>query len=225
MKRVVAIDGPAAAGKSTVSRRLADALGLLYVDSGALYRLVTWQCLEKGVDTSDPDAVAALGESLDVTFSVRDGAVIYTYAGREPREELRTRALNRHVSPVATVPRVRACVTTWLRSMREFGSLVVEGRDIGSAVFPDTPYKFYLDADADERARRRHREELAKEMASGSESEVKASLLNRDKIDSSRKAAPLTIAGGAIVLDTTELNIDEVVETLLDQVRTLDEAR
>ena len=221
MTRVIAIDGPAAAGKSTVSRKLAAELELLYVDSGALYRIVTWQCMEQGVDTSMPDSVAALCDELNVEFSVREGAVVYSVGGYEPSEELRTPELNKHVSPVATVPGVRARVTEWLRGMRELGALVVEGRDIGSAVFPDAEFKFYLDADSDERARRRHVEENDKGIE-GSKEEVKASLLNRDRIDSSRKTAPLKVAGGAVVVDTTYIGIDEVIELVLQHIKSFD---
>lgn len=217
MNNVIAIDGPSAAGKSTVARGVAQVMGYLYVDSGALYRIVTWQCLAHGIDTADPEAVARFAETLDVERVVEEGAVAYRIAGQAPGEAIRLPEINRHVSPVATVPAVRDRVTAWLREMRELGSLVVEGRDIGSVVFPDTPARFYLNASAAERARRRHSEEQEKGIRE-SRDEVLASLMNRDRIDSGRKAAPLKVADGAMVVDTTPLGIREVIETILDHL-------
>ncbi len=122
---------------------------------------------------------------------------------------------------MSKVPEVRARITKWLRDLVSFGDIVVEGRDIGSVVFPDTPARFYLDASAEARAHRRHLEEVAKGIASESEEAVKASLLNRDKIDSTRKTAPLKIADGAIVIDSTNLSIDEVLELVESNSRKL----
>jgi cytidylate kinase len=216
MHPVLCIDGPAAAGKSTVARAAAQTLGFLYVDSGALYRIVTWLALRRGVATNQPEALAQFAATLAVESSVRDGAVVYRVEGEEPRDELRTPEVNQHVSPVSAVPAVRARVTHWLRELRALGPLIVEGRDIGSVVFPDSPARFYLDADPEERARRRHLEDLQKGFAKPNAVEaVKASLLNRDRIDSSRKAAPLTVAPGAKVINTTALTVDAVVAAIL----------
>ncbi len=217
MNEVIAIDGPSAAGKSTVARGVAQIMGYLYVDSGALYRIVTWQCLAQGVDTADAEAVARFAESLVVEQTVRNGAVEFAVNGVPPGEAIRMPEINQHVSPVATVPGVRDRVTAWLRGMRQLGPLVVEGRDIGSVVFPDTQASFYLDASATERARRRHSEEQDKGIQESRE-EVLASLMNRDRIDSGRKAAPLKVADGAMVVDTTPLSIREVIESILDHL-------
>jgi cytidylate kinase len=218
MNRVVAIDGPAGAGKSTVSRRVGALLGFLHVDSGALYRVMTWQALLAGVDTADDAALTAFAPTVNVDFSVRDGAVVYAVKGVEPGQAIRTPEINRHASPVAKAPAVRRRVTDWLRGLRTLGDLIVEGRDIGSVVFPDTPARFYLDATPEERARRRHLEEEQKGMAPQTQAAVMASLVNRDRIDSTRAVAPLRVAEGAFVIDTTHMSFDQVVQAVLDHL-------
>ena len=155
---------------------------------------------------------------VKVEFVPRDGKVAYLFEGKEPGEAIRTAEINANVSPVSKVPEVRKVVTDWLRSMRSIGDIVVEGRDIGSVVFPDSPARFYLNASAEARARRRHLEEVQKGISTQDEAAVKASLLNRDKIDSSRKTAPLKVADGAIVIDSTDLTIDEVLAAILENL-------
>ncbi len=215
---VIAVDGPAASGKSTVAKRVAAKLdGALYVDSGAIYRGIAWAALERGVDVHDGDAVARMLDDIDVGFFSRDGAVGFGIDGVEPGMAIRTPAVNNAVSPVAAIPAVRVQVVKWLQQMAVLGSLVMEGRDIGTAVFPDTPHKFYLDASAEERVRRRHREMAADGAAE--ENEVGESLRRRDKIDSSRKMDPLQVAPGATRIDSTAMGIDEVVNTILAAVK------
>lgn len=210
---IIAIDGPAASGKSTVARKVAAALEYLYVDSGALYRGVTWLALRKRVDPSGAEAVIAMLAATAWEFHVRHGAVVYTLDGEDPSDEIRSGEVNENVSFIARLPEVRTMVVEQLREMATLGSLVIEGRDIGSVVFPETPYKFYLDADPEERARRRSLE------AGDDVEATQASLARRDKLDSSRKTAPLQIALGAKVVDTTSLEIDEVAEHVLDEFR------
>lgn len=220
MANVICVDGPAASGKSTVSKLVAGKIGYLYVDSGALYRIVTWLALEAGVDASDPIKVAEFAKVVKVDFVIKNGRVAYEVNGAEPGDRIRTPEINSHVSPVSAVPEVRALVTGWLRDMKKLGNLIVEGRDIGSVVYPDSPYRFYLDADPEERARRRLLEDVAKGFADkDSQDKVKASLLNRDKIDSTRKTAPLRIPEGATRIDTTGMSIDEVVATIVAGVK------
>ena len=215
MNKVIAIDGPSGSGKSTIARLLGQKLGFLHVDSGALYRIMTLAALRAGIDCNDEKAVAALSGKVKVDFVPRDGKVAYLIDGAEPGDAIRTAEINANVSPVSKVPEVRTVVTDWLRSMRTLGDIVVEGRDIGSVVFPDSPARFYLDASAEARARRRHLEEVQKGIATQDEAAVRASLLNRDKIDSTRKTAPLKVADGAVVIDSTELTIDEVLAAVL----------
>ena len=216
--RVIAIDGPSGAGKSTIARGVGKKLGFLHVDSGALYRIMTLLAMRAGIDCNDAEKVADFSQKVTVGFTIKNGAVAYDIDGQEPGDAIRTPEINANVSPVSKVPEVRTKVTDWLRDMRKLGNLVVEGRDIGSVVFPDSPARFYLDASADERARRRHREEVGKGMAASDEASVKASLLNRDRIDSSRKTAPLKVADGAFVIDSTSLSIDEVLALVISKL-------
>lgn len=215
MAKVIAIDGPSGAGKSSVSRRVGKKLGFLHVDSGALYRIMTWQCLERGVDTENPAAVAAAAREIDIELRPMDGRIAYFVHGEEPGDRIRTPEINAHASQVARVKEVRDKVTAILRSMTDFGDIVVEGRDITSAVFPDTPARFYLTASAEARAMRRQKEEVEKGIANQSAEAVKASLLARDKMDSTRKYAPLVKADGAIEVDSTFLTLEETEAAVL----------
>ena len=215
MSKVIAIDGPSGAGKSSVSKRVGRALGFLHVDSGALYRIMTWQCLETGVDTSDPAAVAAFAATVEVECRPEKGAIAYYVKGEEPGNRIRTPEINAHASQVATVKEVRDRITAILRGMTAQGNLVVEGRDITTAVFPDSPARFYLTASAEARAARRQKEEVEKGIANQSAEAVKASLLARDRIDSTRKYAPLKKADGVMEIDSSDLTLDQVVETVL----------
>lgn len=214
--RVIAIDGPSGAGKSSVSKRVGEQLGFLHVDSGALYRIMTWQCLLHGIDTADADAVAAFAEKIDIDFSPCGGKIAFYVNGVEPGNAIRTPQINQHASPVATVKAVRDRITEWLRDMRRFGNLIVEGRDITTAVFPDSPARFYLVASAEARAERRRKEEVEKGIANHSTEEVKRSLLARDAIDSTRKHAPLRKADGALEIDSTYMTLDEVIQTVIN---------
>ena len=216
MAKVIAVDGPSGAGKSSVSRLVGQKLGFLHVDSGALYRIMTWQCLANGIDTADPEAVAAFAGTVEIACVPADGRIRYLVKGEEPGDRIRTPEINAHASPVATVKAVRDRVTAILRALTAFGDLVVEGRDITTAVFPDTPARFYLTASADVRAARRRKEEVEKGIADQSAEAVKASLLARDRIDSTRKYAPLRKADGVMEIDSSELTLDQVVETVLN---------
>ncbi len=213
---VIAIDGPSASGKSTVARRVAEALGRVYVDSGAVYRGITWRVMELGVAAGDvAGAVAALGR-MKVAGSVVERAVKFTYDGFDPGGAIRAAPVAERVSEIAAVPEIRAKVTGLLREAASFGPLVMEGRDIGSIVFPDARHKFYLDADPRERARRRAAE------GQGEDGEVKrvlGAISRRDARDSGRATAPLRVAPGAIVIDTTGLSLEQVVERVMAAVR------
>ena len=214
--RVIAVDGPSGAGKSSVSKRVGKALGYLHVDSGALYRIMTWQCLENRIDTENPAAVAAFAQQVEIECRPENGAIAYYVKGEAPGERIRMPEINAHASQVATVKEVRDRITALLRGMTQYGNLVVEGRDITTAVFPDSPARFYLTASAEARALRRQKEEVAKGIANQSAEAVKASLLARDAIDSTRKYAPLKKADGAFEIDSTNLTLDQVVETVLN---------
>lgn len=215
MANVIAIDGPSGAGKSSVSKIVGSKLGYLHVDSGALYRIMTWQCLENGVDTSNPEAVAEFAAKVEIECRPERGAIAYYVKGEAPGNRIRTPEINAHASPVATVREVRSRITAILRGMTAHGNLVVEGRDITTAVFPDSPARFYLTASPEARALRRQKEEVEKGIANQSAEAVKASLLARDQIDSTRKYAPLRKADGAVEIDSTFLTLDQVVEAVM----------
>ena len=215
---VVAVDGPSASGKSTVSRRVAEKMGWMYVDSGALYRGVTWKCVKEGIDVKDTQAVTNLLIKMDFRLVVRGNAVGYEIDGEDPGMEIRGEAVRERVSDIAAQQPVRVFIVDKLRQMTKFGNLVMEGRDIGSVVFPDTPFKYYLDADPEERARRRHAE-LAQREADSNVSKVLDSLKRRDQKDTSRTTSPLQIALGAKVINSTGMGIDEVVGVVLDDLK------
>jgi cytidylate kinase len=215
MAKVIAIDGPSGAGKSSVSRIVGEKTGFLHVDSGALYRIITWQCLENKIDTDDPEAIAAFANDVKIDCRGIDGRIVYFVGGEEPGNRIRTPEVNAHASKVAVVKEVRDRITAILRGLTVNGDLVVEGRDITTAVFPDSPARFYLTASAEARAARRQKEEVEKGIANQSTEEVKASLLARDAIDSTRKYAPLKKADGALEIDSTHLTLDEVVDAVM----------
>ncbi len=203
----IAIDGPAASGKSTLARQLSERLGLTMVNSGEMYRAVTWKVLQLGIDPTDTAAVVEALDAMDLDCGVEGRMSTIAVDGVRPGPELRTEAVNRAVSTVSAVPEVRRRLVDLQRDYLAFTDVVMEGRDIGSVVFPDTPYKIYIDADAGVRARRRV------EMG-----EVDA-VHDRDREDSSRKTAPLRIADGAAVLDTSEHTIESGVEAAIDLLR------
>lgn len=218
MANVIAIDGPSGAGKSSVSRIVGERLGYLHVDSGALYRIVTWQCLVHGVDTTSPAAIAAFSETVEIECRPENGRIAYYVGGEEPGNRIRTPDINAHTSEVAREKPVRDRITALLRGMTRFGNLVVEGRDITTAVFPDSPARFYLTASAEARARRRQKEETEKGIANQTTDDVKASLLARDAIDSTRTVAPLRKADGAVEIDSSNMTLAEVVEAVLSSL-------
>ena len=211
---IVAVDGPSASGKSTVSRRTAQAVGFIYVDSGALYRGITWKCVKEGIDVKDSQAVTNLLIRMNMELVLKDNAVGYLIDGEDPGQEIRAEPVRERVADIASQQAVRVYIVEKLRLMTKFGSLVMEGRDIGTVVFPDTPFKYYLDADPEERARRRAAEIKVQE---GTEDvgAVLSSLRRRDQKDSSRATASLQIALGAKIINSTGMTIEQVVDTIV----------
>ncbi len=207
---IVAIDGPAASGKSTVSRRLAAKLRYAHMDTGSLYRALTWKVLRAGVSLENEDALVSLARATQVVFFIEDGEIHFTLDGQRPGSEIRSAAVAEQVSLLAAIPRIRVWVVEQLRTLVRFGDLVMEGRDIGTAVFPDANFKFYLDADPLERARRRQAEAPAAE-AARSLKYMHEALLRRDALDSGRQSSPLLKAPDAQLIDSTKMSLDEVV--------------
>jgi cytidylate kinase len=211
---VVAIDGTAGSGKSTASRGVATRLGLRYLDTGAMYRAMTWQMLLDGVDVFDSEAVATRAETVRIESGTDASAPTITLGGKSVAREIRTGEVNAAVSPVSAVPRVRALLVAQQRDLIGPGGIVVEGRDIGTVVAPNADLKVYLTADPSARALRRSAEMEAG--TSGGVSAVEADLLRRDDYDSTRATAPLSVAPDAVHLDTTELTLEQVVDTLVE---------
>jgi cytidylate kinase len=208
---VVAVDGPAGSGKSTISRRLAAAIGARYLDTGAMYRAVTWAVLRAGIDRGDPEAVAKVAADAALTSGTDPDNPYIRVDGRPVDGEIRGPAVTALVSAVAAVPAVRALLVAEQRAIIAAADrIVVEGRDIGTVVAPDADLKVYLTASADARARRRSAEQASDVTLTA------ADLARRDRLDSTRTADPLARAADAVELDTTELGIDEVVARLLD---------
>lgn len=218
---VVAVDGPAASGKSTVSQAVARLLGFNYVDSGAMYRAVTWKALEEGIDVEDTIAVIGMMHKIKITFEMENARARMLIDGVDPGEAIRAPRVTEKVSAVAAIPEVRQILVQHQRSLAKFGNLVMEGRDIGSVVFPDTPYKYYLDANPEVRARRRQRDLEAMKIPASQEG-VAHSILVRDKKDSGRSASPLQIALGAIVIENSDLSVEETALVIVDHMRRMD---
>jgi cytidylate kinase len=210
MHRVIAIDGPSASGKSTAARGVARALGWLYVDTGAMYRALGWRCRQLGADLDDPQAVAAACRRWKTRLHVAEGdprEVVLLVDGYAPRAELRTKETAAAASKVAVVPAVRTWMKRTQQACAALGDLVMEGRDIGTNVFPDAAFKFWLDASPEERRRRRAAEGVADNLA------------ERDRRDSQRAAAPLMPGLGVVVLDTSRLDAAEVTARIVAAVR------
>lgn len=203
--QVIAMDGPAASGKSSVARRVASSLGWLYVNTGNMFRAVTWAVLHRGIDPANAEAVAAVGSDLKLEFIAQDGRVQLLTEGRDLGDaELNSQEVNNAVSLIAQVPSVRTRLVNEQRALVRFGPLVMEGRDIGSVVFPDTPHKFYIDASEEVRAARRGQQGLTDAVAL------------RDKLDKTRKTAPLVVPDGALVIDSSDLTLEQVVDRVLE---------
>jgi CMP/dCMP kinase len=207
MHTVIAIDGPAASGKSSVARALARRLGWLYVNSGAMYRSVTWLAVSRNVPAHDQAQVIALLNSVDFQCGVRDRESTISIDGVDPAPHLTEAAVNANVSAIASLPEVRRILVAWQRQYAASQDLVMEGRDIGSVVFPETPYKFYIDASLEVRAARRARQGQSDNPA------------ERDKVDSSRRTSPLVLAEDAHVVDSSNLTIDGVVGEIIGRLK------
>jgi len=217
----IAIDGTAASGKSTIGRLLAERLGYLYLDTGAMYRAVTWVALQRGLDIADEEAITALAEAVEIEVvppTANDERQYTVYAdGEDVTWQIRRPEVDANVSPVSAYPGVRRALTAQQRRIGHRGRVVMVGRDIGTVVMPDADLKIYLDATVEERARRRYREILARgERADYGE--VLAAMRRRDKLDSEREVAPLRPAKDAVIIDTTDLTVEEVLARVMELV-------
>ena len=204
---VIAIDGPAASGKSSVANALARRLGYAYVNSGAMYRAITWRVVSMNVASDDAVGVVDLLERSNVEILLENSESVIRIDGINPESHLRDQSINENVSPVSSIVGVRDFLLVFLRKFAEETDLVMEGRDIGSTVFPDTPYKFYIDASPEVRRLRRQVQGQTDEISS------------RDRADSTRRASPLVIADDAQVIDSSHLTIDGVVGEIIGRLK------
>jgi cytidylate kinase len=209
---IVAIDGPSGAGKGTVARAVAARLGYRHIDTGAMYRAVAWKAVEERLDLTDEGAVAALAARVRIVAG--DGTIAVD--GHDVRAAIRTPEIDAAATAVARQPRVRAVLIAQQRAMGAGGGVVMEGRDIGTVVFPQADVKVYLDAAPEERARRRANDPAhAAGKGRAAVQEVASALAARDRSDSTRAVSPLSVAADAVVIDTTGVPIDEVVDRIM----------
>ena len=219
---ILAIDGPAGSGKSTVAKEVARRLGFLYVDTGAMYRALTLNAIKKKLDFDDEDSLIALAGSTDIELRMgRDFRLSVILEGVDVSDEIRKSYVTKNVRHVARVPRVREQMVRLQRRAASSGKgAVLEGRDIGTVVFPDADRKIYLDADIGERVKRRFKE-LKGKGHDVSLDEVERDVVSRDDSDKTRDAGPLKKADDAIVIDTTDMTIDEVADSVVRQIKTV----
>lgn len=220
MPVTICIDGPAGAGKSTMSKLVAKRLGFTYLDTGAIYRSLAYSAARRNVSNDDEDALATLAQSLDLRFIQEGETPKVILSGEDVTEQIRTPEMSRGASEVSRHPKVRAGLLDLQRAIAAKESIVAEGRDTGTVVFPKAELKIYLDASLNERARRRFGDYQNKGVLTSLE-EVKAEIKKRDEADSTRKSAPLKAAADAVTLDTTNLSPEAVVEQIVAMVEKL----
>lgn len=214
---IIALDGPAGAGKSTIAKHIAKKLNFLYIDTGAMYRAITYVVLERNICVSDENKINELLFQVEIDFKKNKNNQIDVYFNEKKiNNELRTRRVDLNVSIVCKYPEVRKYMVKLQRRISEDYDVILDGRDIGTVVFPDTPHKFYLDASVDKRAKRRLKDK--KNIEKLSFAEIKKDIIRRDKIDSSRKLSPLKQAGDAVYIDTTNMAINKVVDFILKKI-------
>lgn len=216
---IITIDGPAGSGKSTAARKLAARLGIAYLDTGAMYRVVTLAALESGVTLTDEDQLTQLAATAEFDLDCGPTHVRVHLCGRDVTEEVRSMRVSEHTRYLAGSPGVRRILVTKQRELGErLGSMVTEGRDQGSVAFPHARFKFFLDADVRARAERRYHE-LQAEGEDVSLEQVMANLMERDRTDSQRAVAPLRRPDGAVVIDTTHCTMTQVIDQLIEHLR------
>lgn len=214
---IIAIDGPSGSGKSTLGRMLARALKLLYIDTGSMYRAVALATIETGVDPTDKDAVTALAERIEIDLEGDPDSLSVLLNGRDITDQIRTESVTEMSSVVSTIPGVRRAMVERQRAISKRGA-VLNGRDIGTVVFPDADVKFFLTAVPEERAERRYKEDQMTSHSSTTYAETLADMIERDRRDSTRIDSPLKVADDATVIDSTGKNIDEVFAEMMAHV-------
>ena len=211
---VIAIDGPAGSGKSTIAKLLAEKKGFLYINSGKLYRAITVGCLKAGITPTDSEKVQKFAKNAQINYQIIDGKDKVFLNEEDVTDKLHTDEIDKHSSPLSAIVPVRHIVNDIIRKLAQGQDIVVEGRDMTTVVFPDTPYRFYLDASADSRAKRRFEQGTSKM----SLEEIKTAILARDEIDKNKAEGSLKIAPGVHYLDTDGLTIIEVYDRLIERI-------
>ncbi|GAA0863117.1 (d)CMP kinase [Paraclostridium tenue] len=211
---VIAVDGPAGAGKSTIAKIVADKLNINYIDTGAMYRAITYKVLQNNIDVNNEDQIIEIAKNSDIDF--KDNNIYLD--GKILKEEIRTPEVSNNVSNIAQIKEVRYLMVDVQREIGNKSSVILDGRDIGSYVFPKADYKFFLVASPEERGERRYKELIKKGYDTTLEEVIK-DVIRRDEIDSNREFAPLVKASDAIEIDTTGKSIDEVVESVISKIR------
>ncbi len=212
---IIAIDGPSGAGKSTVAKALAKRLGYLYIDTGAMYRALALKAKENGIETNDENGLTKLASELDINFINTDNQTYIFCNGQNITEAIRTPEISMIASEISKSAGVRQEMVKKQRQMGRMGGVVLEGRDIGTVVFPDADVKFYLDADLDERGRRRYKELVEKGQEVDLEQTIK-DIMQRDLSDMKRNHSPLRKAEDAILIDSTNLSVEEVIKEMIN---------
>ncbi|HYY55723.1 MAG TPA: (d)CMP kinase [Pyrinomonadaceae bacterium] len=215
---IISIDGPSGAGKSTLGRMIARELNMLYIDTGAMYRAVAYAVIESGVSTADRAAVALLADNAEINLAGDPDSLRVTLDGRDISDEIRSEEVSHTSSVISIIPEVRRALVRRQREMGRRGSVVLDGRDIGTVVFPEADVKFFLTAAPEERASRRYEEDRLRERDVTFE-ETLSDINMRDQRDSTREDSPLAIAEGAVVIDSTELSIEDVFERMMGVIR------
>jgi len=216
--QVITIDGPAGAGKSTVAKRLAQKLNLSYLDTGAMYRALTLKAIQLNVNLEDEEAIVAMARETNIDLENHDSCSRVMLDGKDVSEDIRTLEVTNKTFYIAQKPSVRAIMVEWQRIIGSKKGIVVEGRDVGTVVFPKANKKFYLDANIDERSRRRA-EELREKGKDVDEQQLTAEIIERDHKDLTRSVGPLKKADDAVCINTTHLSIDGVIEEMMKYIQ------
>jgi len=215
----IAIDGPAGAGKSTIAKIISRELGIIYLDTGAMYRAVALKAIREGINTRDRQSLCKLIQNIDIRIVYTGSEQHVIMDGEDVSGKIRTSEVSIGASDVSAVPEVRLKMVELQREIASGNSVVMDGRDIGTYVLPDAKYKFFLTASVEERAKRRYKEQLEKGITGISFEDVKEDIEYRDKNDSSRAFAPLKKADDAIELDTTDMSVDEATEAIMQYIK------
>jgi cytidylate kinase len=217
-KQIITIDGPAGAGKSTVAKQLARKLNISYLDTGAMYRALTFKAIQQNIDLEDEEAIVAMAKQTNIDLESHGPHAKVLLDGKDVSEDIRSMEVTNKTFYIAQKPRVRAIMVDWQRKLGAKKSIVIEGRDVGTVVFPQANKKFYLDANVHERSRRRM-EELREKGSEVDKDQLTAELKERDNKDLTRRVGPLKKAEDAVYIDTTHLSVEEVIDEMMKYIQ------